>query len=48
MELAGIEDNANESTIDDVEFLANTGLERFNFGFVFELSGRASFRVLRY
>ncbi|PYX88901.1 MAG: hypothetical protein DMG68_06870 [Acidobacteria bacterium] len=36
LELAGIEDNANESTIDDVEFLANTGLERFNFGFVFD------------
>ena len=36
LELAGIEDNANESTIEDVEFLANTGLERFNFGFVFD------------
>jgi hypothetical protein len=36
LELAGIEDNANESAIDDVEFVANTGLERFNFGFVFD------------
>ena len=36
LELAGIEDNAQESVIDDVEFVANTGLERFNFGFIFD------------